>query len=286
MQAILAASDPTIPMNSGAFAAVDFVIPPGRMVSPQFPATVNHYFPTSHMVYNVVLAALGELNPHRAVAPSGLGTGAMAIGYGGGAVGQGDRPVRADDHLARRPPATATARRSCCRMNHFAPGTPVEIVETEYPIRVGRFELIPDSAGAGTHRGGIGFAREYAFLTDCTLTLRTANHRTRRLGAVRRRQPRRPRPTSILLPGREDGGHGRAGDPANDGRHVDPPLPERRRRLRATRWNAPADLVLADIEDGYVTRDAARELYGVAVTADGALDDGKTGRLRNRESGS
>ena len=42
------------------------------------------------------------------------------------------------------------------------------------------------------------------------------------------------------------------------------------------------ELVLADIDDGYVTREAARVLYGVALTADGALDEAETARLRSR----
>jgi hypothetical protein len=60
----------------------------GTLVNPQFPATVNHYFPTSHVVYTCVLAALGKFNPARAVAPAGFGTGAIAIGYSKGRAGK------------------------------------------------------------------------------------------------------------------------------------------------------------------------------------------------------
>ena len=81
MLAVLATSDPTIPVNDGIAQAVEFVIPEGLVVSPRHPATVNHYFPTAHLTYIVVLAALGRLNPARAVAPSGLGSGAVSIGY-------------------------------------------------------------------------------------------------------------------------------------------------------------------------------------------------------------
>ena len=45
------------------------------MVNARHPATVNVYFSTAHLVYNTVLSALGQLNPARAVAPSGLGWG-------------------------------------------------------------------------------------------------------------------------------------------------------------------------------------------------------------------
>ena len=73
--AVLAICDPTIPVNSGLREAVDFVLPEGSVVNPRHPATVNLYFPTAHLVYNTVLSALGQLNPARAVAPSGLGLG-------------------------------------------------------------------------------------------------------------------------------------------------------------------------------------------------------------------
>jgi len=62
-------------------------------------------------------------------------------------------------------------------MNHYTSSTPVEIVETEYPILVRRFDIWPDSAGAGRQRGGTGFVREYQLLDDCILTLRVANRR-------------------------------------------------------------------------------------------------------------
>ena len=283
MQAILAASDPTIPMNTGAFQAVEFAIPPGRIVSPQFPATVNHYFPTSHMVYNVVLAALGTLNPDRAVAPSGLGTGAMAIGYAQGRAGKAT--VQYELMTTSLGGTSAGDGASIVLpMNHFAPGTPVEIVETEYPIRVRRYELLPDSAGAGTHRGGIGFAREYAFLTDCTLTLRTANHRHAAWGLFGGGGPP-PAATQISFP---------------DGRVEEMDVLETRRMTAGTSirlcqsggggygepFARPPELVLADIADGYVTPEAARALYGVAVDAEGALDAAETTRLRRGKSDS
>src|SRR6185295_2433508 len=61
--AVLAATDPTISMNTGVREAVDFVIPEGTVTNPRWPATVNHYFPTAHMIYSAVLSALGKLNP-------------------------------------------------------------------------------------------------------------------------------------------------------------------------------------------------------------------------------
>jgi N-methylhydantoinase B len=45
---------------------------------------------------------------------------------------------------------------------------PIEAVEIEYPLRVEEYALIPDSGGAGRHRGGLGIAREVRILEDGT----------------------------------------------------------------------------------------------------------------------
>src|SRR5690606_11531852 len=51
---------------------------------------------------------------------------------------------------------------------------PVEMIETNYPLRIRRYGTIPDSGGPGRHRGGASFVREYEFLADeGVLSLRT-----------------------------------------------------------------------------------------------------------------
>ena len=34
--------------------------------------------------------------------------------------------------------------------------TPVEAIESRFPVRIDRYEFIPDSGGAGRYRGGLG----------------------------------------------------------------------------------------------------------------------------------
>ena len=48
---------------------------------------------------------------------------------------------------------------------------PIEEIELNYPVRITRYSLIPDSEGPGKFRGGLGLAREYSFLDhEPTLT--------------------------------------------------------------------------------------------------------------------
>jgi N-methylhydantoinase B len=123
-----------------------------------------------------VLAALGKLNPARAVAPAGFGTGAIAIGYSKGRAG---KPTVQYELMVTSLGGTSShdGTSIVLAMNHFTPGTPVEIIETEYPVMVRRYDIWRDSAGAGRHRGGVGNVREYQLLVDVILTARTSNHR-------------------------------------------------------------------------------------------------------------
>ena len=44
--------------------------------------------------------------------------------------------------------------------------TPVEAVERQFPVRVERYEFIPDTGGAGKYRGSLGIRRDLRFLVD------------------------------------------------------------------------------------------------------------------------
>ena len=44
--------------------------------------------------------------------------------------------------------------------------TPIEAVEMEYPVRIERYELIPDSGGAGKYRGALTVRRDIRVLID------------------------------------------------------------------------------------------------------------------------
>jgi N-methylhydantoinase B len=50
--------------------------------------------------------------------------------------------------------------------------TPIEILESEYPCRITKFELAPDTGGAGKWRGGLSMRREYELLEDASVIRR------------------------------------------------------------------------------------------------------------------
>src|SRR5258705_6187900 len=76
----------------------------------------------------------------------------MGSAYGGGVADDG-------------PPATAT------HLSNLHT-TPIEILESEFPCRITRFDLVPDSGGACRWRGGLSLEREYELLEDATVIRR------------------------------------------------------------------------------------------------------------------
>jgi len=50
--------------------------------------------------------------------------------------------------------------------------TPIEILESEFPCRITRFALVPDSGGPGRWRGGLAMQREYELLEAATVVRR------------------------------------------------------------------------------------------------------------------
>jgi N-methylhydantoinase B len=50
--------------------------------------------------------------------------------------------------------------------------TPIEVLESEFPCRITRFDLVPDTGGAGQWRGGLALQREYELLENATVIRR------------------------------------------------------------------------------------------------------------------
>jgi N-methylhydantoinase B len=51
--------------------------------------------------------------------------------------------------------------------------TPIEVLESHYPLRIRRYEIRDNSGGMGEHHGGDGLVREFEFLAPTSVTLLT-----------------------------------------------------------------------------------------------------------------
>lgn len=258
---LLCAVDHTITNNEGVRRVVEFVLPKGTVVNPDWPAPVNSYIPTSHLVFNAVSKVIGTLVPERAAADSGLGLGALALGF----AAKEDRPAHV--HYEITLTATGgTARSDGCSafmpMINMESVQPIEIVESECPVRVTDFSMLTDSGGPGLHRGGIGVRREFQVLDDAQVVSRLSQRRSGANGLAGGMAPPMSR-TIVTEGGEERSLPGLVQFPLRGGDRI------RIEQSGGGGWGDPKardpGAVLRDVEDGVVSIESARRDYGVVV---------------------
>lgn len=151
--------DPDGPQNHGMLEPVSIAAPPGSIVNAVFPAATAARAQTGQRIADLIIGALAPALPDRVIAASnGANTTAAFSGYGpdgryyvyietiGGGAGARSYKDGTDGvqvHL------TNTSN------------LPIEALENEYPLLIERYELRPDSGGAGKWRGGLGLHRAY-----------------------------------------------------------------------------------------------------------------------------
>jgi N-methylhydantoinase B len=260
--AILGFLDPEIPVNGGTRRAIDFVNPPGRVTNAIFPAPVNSYFATLHQVMATVQKALLAFEPARAAAPDGFGAGAITLGFLGTHTGR--RPVQYEI-MCPSLGASAGFDGTFCSMPvvHVTTSAPIEILETEFPVRLVHCEPRIDSGGAGARRGGVGCIREYEVTDDVMFTLRAGGFASDSWGVAGGAAGMkgcctifRADGTSESIPAlyttRLDRGSRVRMEMAGGSGYGDPK-------------QRPPELVRADVENGYVSAETAKRVYGVKV---------------------
>jgi N-methylhydantoinase B len=277
--ALIAVIDPHVPPNSGCYRPFTVEAEEGLIVNPVMPAAVGARTNTSQKIAEAMMLALSEAVPDRVQAGChGQITNCGFSGYhprtgkrfvfidiqGGGA---GARPTKdgrdgQDSHLAR------------------FKNTPIEAVELEYPVRIRKYEFIPDSGGAGKYRGGLTVRRDIEVLADDVSLARYGDRQ--RFGA-------------FGLFGGKEGSKGKF--------FLDPDTPQERhlkskgvdilnkgdvvslRLPGAGGYGDPLDrdpdLLMEDVRDGKVTLESAREDYRVVYDPETlGIDEAATKRLR------
>ena len=272
----MAASAIEIPRTGGATRPITVITKPGTVMHVLMPGASSMRGITGYRLSDVMNGALAQLVPDR-VPAAGEGGSTLAFFTGTGASGPwvyselvvgtwGGRPVSdGNDGLAN----------PCAIMANI----PVEVAETEWPIVVERYGLVPDSGGAGRFRGGLAVERVWRCVApDTTVHVRSDRQVHRpygldgggegaasstlifRAGGELERMP--PMFGAVLQAG--DVMHHRM---AGGGGHGNPLARDPR-------------AVARDVLDDKVSVAAARERYGVVVGHDGALDLEATEALR------
>jgi N-methylhydantoinase B len=159
-----------IPSNWGWMAPIEVIAPEGTVVNPVPPAAVGAgNVETSQRIVDVLFAALASAKVRGIPAASSGSMSNVAIG----GVGPDGRPFSYYETVAggaganeRGPGPSAVHTHMTNTLN-----TPIEAIESAYPLRVVRYERRRGTGGRGRHRGGDGVVREIELLADARVSI-------------------------------------------------------------------------------------------------------------------
>ncbi|MCH7507010.1 MAG: hydantoinase B/oxoprolinase family protein [Proteobacteria bacterium] len=269
--------DPQILFNDGFYDLVDVRIPQGSLLKPNFPAALSGRTHALGRIFDVMGGLLGQSAPEAMNAAgfsdsphfffsgyddNGEWFQLFQIGFGG---------------IPGRPVGDGPDGHS------LWPGftnVPNEFIEAYFPLRIEKYETIPDSGGAGLHRGGNGLSVAYCFLVDGTVSVHDERWLTYPWGVHGGDPGMRSTKRLVRADGSEQW------------------LPSKSEGIKVSKgdvlyfntwggggWGDPfkrePELVRADVERGLVTADGARR-YGVVLAENGSVDMAATDQLRKR----
>lgn len=283
---------PEAPANAGMYRAIDIRVPERTWLNSEWPApTVGCTTVAASKVGAAIWEAIAKAIPDQAIAPT-----SAEINWFVAAVedAQGQQTI-----YSELPPggwggtphgdgmsATMDPLGNCTNL-------PIEVGELLFPVEYESMELRPDSGGPGRYRGGLGQLFQVRWLGRAALSMgcsRTFEGSPGVNGGA-------PSPAQRLVKVRPDGTREIIGGLDEDGTwhtcviSAVPFQADESFLLESTGgggWGSPYErdpaLVLADVEDGYITPEGAREDYGV-VLADGAVDEAATAARRAELAG-
>ena len=267
--------DPQIVLNDGYIDLIDVRIPKGTLLNPVAPAALNGRTHALGRIFDIISGLFGTANSDFLVAagfsdsPHLMFSGfnqrddwflMFQIGFGGipGKPG-GDGP---DGHSLWP------------KMRNV----PNEYTEAYFPVRVERFESIPDTGGPGLHRGGNGVRTEYAFLVEGKISIHDDRWFTYPWGVKGGLPGTRSRKTLLRADGSTENLPSKVDDvPVAPGD-----------LLIFETWGGggwgdplerPYDIIAYDLEAGLVTPEGARR-YGVVAGEDLVIDEAASDALR------
>lgn len=274
--------DPQILFNDGFYDLVDVRIPAGSLLKPKFPAALSCRTHALGRIFDVLGGLLGQRTPEFLNAagfsssPHLMFSGfdqdgewfqLFQIGFGG---------------IPGRPMGDGPDGHS------LFPGftnVPNEFLERYFPLRIERYETVPDSGGAGLNRGGNGILMAYRFLEEGTIAIHDDRWFTYPWG-VNGGQPGM-RSSKYMI--RADGTKQMLGAKVDD-IEVKPDDVLYYITWGGGGWGNPlerdADYVALEVKRGLVTREGAENNYGVILDADGKVDEAATRAKRQELSDS
>lgn len=274
------------PINDGSFRPLKVILPPGRVISAQRPAPMRWWMTYPMTVVDTIFKALAPAIPDRVICGHNADLDVARINWQQDGITQmtyvstngGWGAKHNEDGMCT----------TVCINDGDTHRAPVEQIESKSPLIIEKYELDPDSGGAGRQRGGLGAEQIVRVLRDYTLNIQIERHqcapwglegglpgasntvRLRRDGAI---QSLEENAKVLGVPLKRDdtfivrsGGGGGFGSPLD----------------------RDIERVEDDVRQGYVSVGAAKELYGVVIDAcackaDRAQSEGLRASMRAKQ---
>jgi N-methylhydantoinase B len=168
--ALIGSLGPDLAFNEGMRDVVRFTYAPHTIVNADPPGAVSSYQMVNLLLTDVLLEALAKFNPARALAHSGASS-ALSIAWSKGRPGQTTQQYEIAGSAYGGGMGHDGATGTATHLSNLHT-TPIEVLESEFPVRITRFDLVPDSGGPGRWRGGLAMRREYQLLENAAVTRR------------------------------------------------------------------------------------------------------------------
>src|SRR6056297_353061 len=272
--------DPHIVFNDGFYDLMDVRIPEGTLLKPKYPAALSGRTHALGRIFDLLGALLGMGAPEQMLSAAGF-SDSPHLFYSG----YDHRPGKGGEWfqlfqigfggIPGRPIGDGPDGHS------LWPGftnVPNEFIESYFPLRIERYATIPDSGGAGLHRGGNGLNVAYRFLADGDIAIHDDRWLTYPWGVLGGETGMRSSKRLVRADGSEEW------------------LPSKVENVKVREgdvlhfntwggggWGDPfereAERVRQDVNRRLVTREGAKR-YGVVIADDGSVDVAATEALR------
>jgi len=160
---------PNAPVTGGSFKPLTVVAPPSSIFSAEEPASCSWYFTSLGLLIDLVIKSLEKSAPDMV---SGAHYGDSMVVYFAGVNPRNNAPFLSVEATVGgwggfMEADGQDALINC--VNGDFKNLPVEVFESNYPVKITRYAIREDSAGPGKNRGGNGVIREYEVMADNTV---------------------------------------------------------------------------------------------------------------------
>ena len=152
-----------IPNCHGFTVPITVTAPKGSLVNPLFPSPCGARGITGYRIIDCLFGALAQALPDRVAADSAGGSTLPTIaGYE-----NGKAFVFCETFMGTWGGTSEhDGQQGVAHMGANQSNVSIEMIESEYPIRINEYGMLANTGGAGQYRGGLGLVREYEIVSD------------------------------------------------------------------------------------------------------------------------